>query len=839
MPLHEKFDIPTADPTSTPVRIAVVACGYVGLVVAACFAEIGHTVICVDKDEEKIRMLREGGMPIHENLLPELLARHRGGALAFTTSLADAVSQSEAIFIAVGTPPNENGETDLSYIEQVAAEISSSINSYKILVEKSTVPVSTSSTITAMLLRNGVRREHFEVVCNPEFLREGSAVTDFIHPDRIVVGVESDRAFEVLTRIYRPLTSGEYFRSPSSIRGHRSCACPAPMLRTSPQSAELIKYASNAFLALKVSFINSVANLCEAVHADITEVASGVGMDKRIGPLFLGAGIGYGGSCFHKDIQSFRAISRGAGIDFRLLDEVEIINEKQQSKFIGVVRTTLAKWHGRKIGVLGLSFKGGTDDIRESPAIKVVRALMADDYAIKAYDPAATANAKRALRGDNIAFADDPYAVMDGADALVVLTDWDQFSRLNLVEMKRRLKNPLVLDGRNLFDRREMKEAGFTYVSIGHASIEPMAGAQVPVQKSTRKRALVTGAAGFLGSHMVDALVAQGYSVVGVDNLLTGRTENIRHLASEPNFEFRKQDITEAFDPGKVDCVFNMASPASPGDYTAHGVETLLVGSSGTRNALEIAKKYHAAFLQCSTSECYGDPLIHPQPESYWGHVNPVGPRSVYDESKRFSESLIMAYHRYYGVDTRLARIFNTYGPRLQLNDGRVISNFLRQALEGEDITVYGDGHQTRSFCYASDQIEGLLRLMRSDEHYPVNIGNPEEFSILECAQQVLAATGSRSRIVFRPLPQDDPKQRCPDITKARTLLGWEPNVKLAQGLRLSIPWFIENIGKRPVSGRDSADFVLAAIPPSHTRGMPSTTYAQRPAVPAGAVQSQ
>ncbi|HET9087637.1 MAG TPA: GDP-mannose 4,6-dehydratase, partial [Acidobacteriaceae bacterium] len=239
-----------------------------------------------------------------------------------------------------------------------------------------------------------------------------------------------------------------------------------------------------------------------------------------------------------------------------------------------------------------------------------------------------------------------------------------------------------------------------------------------------------------------------------------------------------------------------------PIDYTVHGVETLLVGSAGTRNALDAARRYRARFLHCSTSECYGDPLVHPQPESYWGHVNPIGPRSVYDEAKRFSEALIMAYHRYYNVDTRIVRIFNTYGPRLQLNDGRVISNFLKQALCGEDLTVYGDGKQTRSFCYVSDQVEGLLRLMASSECEPVNIGNPEEFTILECAREVLAATRSHSKIVFRPLPQDDPKQRCPDITRARKILGWEPKVRLSQGLQLSIPWFQQNLQSEVMGGK-------------------------------------
>ncbi|KAA6458686.1 SDR family oxidoreductase [Acidobacteria bacterium AB60] len=303
-------------------------------------------------------------------------------------------------------------------------------------------------------------------------------------------------------------------------------------------------------------------------------------------------------------------------------------------------------------------------------------------------------------------------------------------------------------------------------------------------------RALVTGSAGFLGSHMVDALLGEGHHVIGVDNLLTGNYRNFAHLRNEPRFEFAEQDITRPFDPGPVDLVFNMASPASPADYLTYGIETLMVGSVGVRNSLEIAKKCGARFLHCSTSECYGDPLEHPQLETYWGNVNPIGPRSVYDESKRFAEALVMAYHRYERVNTRLVRIFNTYGPRLQANDGRVISNFLRQALDGEDLTIYGDGSQTRSFCYVTDQIEGQLRLMSSEEHTPVNIGNPEEFTILECAQAVLAITGSKSKLAYEPLPEDDPKQRRPDITKAREVLGWEPKIPLTEGLRLTIPWF-------------------------------------------------
>src|SRR5579864_2921203 len=323
--------------------------------------------------------------------------------------------------------------------------------------------------------------------------------------------------------------------------------------------------------------------------------------------------------------------------------------------------------------------------------------------------------------------------------------------------------------------------------------------------KETKKdsmRVLVTGGAGFVGSHLCDALLAEGHHVVCVDNLLTGNMRNLAHLKNEPRFQFMRQDVNEPFDAGKVDYIFHFASPASPADYMKYGVETLKVGSSGSFHALELARKYGAKYLLASTSECYGDPQEHPQKESYWGHVNPIGPRSVYDEAKRFAEAATMAYLRYHQVDARILRIFNTYGPRLQLNDGRVISNFMKQALRSEPLTVYGDGKQTRSFCYVSDEIAGILKLSRIEEHDPVNIGNPDEFTVLECAKLVLKVTGSKSKIEHRPLPDDDPRQRRPDITRARQTLGWEPKIDLETGLKLSLDYFREAVTRE---GRNSS----------------------------------
>jgi len=304
-------------------------------------------------------------------------------------------------------------------------------------------------------------------------------------------------------------------------------------------------------------------------------------------------------------------------------------------------------------------------------------------------------------------------------------------------------------------------------------------------------RIIVSGAAGFIGSHMCDRLLAEGHTVVALDNFLTGSKQNLAHLSRNSAFQFVEHDVTRPLVlDGRIEAVLHMASPASPKDYLEHPIETLDVGSAGTRNMLELARAHQARFLVTSTSETYGDPAVHPQVETYWGNVNPVGPRSCYDESKRFAEALTMAYHRAHNLRTNIARIFNTYGPRMKLNDGRVVPAFLDQALRGEPITVFGDGLQTRSFCYVSDLVDGLYRLMQSDERYPVNLGNPDEMTILEFVECIRRLTGSKSGLVHQPLPQDDPKQRKPDITKAKRLLGWEPRVSLEEGLRETIEYF-------------------------------------------------
>ena len=465
---------------SKPIQIAVVGSGYVGLVAAVCFAEIGHDVVCVDNDENKVAALESGDTLIHEKHLAELLKRYRDSKIRFTTDLHEATRNSRAIFIAVGTPQSESGDADLSYVEAVACEIARSLTSYKVIVEKSTVPVYTNEWIRRAIERNGVARRLFDVVSNPEFLREGTAVEDFLHPDRIVVGADSEAAANLLAAIYAPLTSGEYYRRPNFIPGACSATEPPPLLNTSTKSAEIIKHASNAFLAMKISFINAVSNLCEATDANIEQVARGIGLDSRIGPRFLRPGIGYGGSCFPKDVAAFRSVAEQLGVDFNLLIEVENINAEQKKRFLSKVRSALWTLRAKRIGVLGLAFKGETDDIRESPAIDLVEMLLAEGCSIAAYDPAAMKRAAQELpAGPQLRYVSDAYAAAADADALLILTDWSEFAALDLKRIQNLMRYPIVVDGRNLFDPNMMRELGFTYISVGRPAVYPARDVEV------------------------------------------------------------------------------------------------------------------------------------------------------------------------------------------------------------------------------------------------------------------------------------------------------------------------------------------------------------------------
>ena len=457
------------------VPVAVIGSGYVGLVAAACLAELGHEVVCVDVDQERIKLLQSGGVPIFEEGLDALLARHRGQRLRFTCNLAEAVRHARVIFIAVGTPQSPTGEADLSQVESAVISMCPALDSYKVLVEKSTVPVLTSQWIARTLRLNGALEKNFDVVSNPEFLREGSAITDFLYPDRIVVGADTERSRQLLRELYQPLIDGSYYRRADCVDGPADLSGGVYYIETSTNSAELIKQASNAFLALKVSFINAVSNLCERVNTDVEEVARGIGADRRIGSRFLRAGIGYGGSCFPKDIRAFGKVAEAVGYNFDLLKCIEQINEDQQTGFLKKLRTALWSLKDKHIAILGLAFKHGTDDIRESPAITIVRKILAEGSRVSIFDPAAMQNCRTMLpEGVQIQYARDEYDAVKGAHALVILTEWPQFSNLDLVRLHLLMSYPIVIDGRNLYSPAKMSAAGFYYYSVGRPSAEPL-----------------------------------------------------------------------------------------------------------------------------------------------------------------------------------------------------------------------------------------------------------------------------------------------------------------------------------------------------------------------------
>jgi len=434
------------NPEEGNMNISIVGSGYVGLVSGACFAELGNKVICADNDNKKINNLKKGRIPIYEPGLKELMANNvRKKRLKFTSSIKEAVNGCEVIFLAVGTPPLKNGEADLTSIEHVARDIAVHMTDYRLIVEKSTVPVETGKWVKHTILSHVKPKTKFDVASNPEFLREGQAINDFMHPDRIVIGVESKKARDILVNLYKPLN--------------------APIVITDIKSAELIKHASNSFLATKISFINAVSYICEKVGADVVEVAHGMGLDKRIGQAFLCAGIGYGGSCFPKDLDAFINISEKLGCRFELLKAVREINEQQKLFFVNKIKDALWIIKDKNIGILGLSFKPNTDDIRNAASLDIIQALLAEGAKIKAYDPQAMQKAGEVL--DKVTFSKDPYAVCRGCDCLLIVTEWDEFKELDLLKIKKLLKRPLVIDGRNIYEPDKMKKLGFTYIGMG------------------------------------------------------------------------------------------------------------------------------------------------------------------------------------------------------------------------------------------------------------------------------------------------------------------------------------------------------------------------------------
>ena len=823
-------DDPWGNHSSRDKRLAVLGLGHVGLPTALGLAELGWQVTGADSDSEKVQLIQNGQAPFHEPGLQELLEKYiHSSRFKVTEDLDVAIRSARVLFLCVGTPQKESGEPDLTQVESVTRMIARNLNGYKLIVEKSTVPAITANWVKRTVERyaeveqarnpgNSVPRKSrgsnqncgrhstsFEVASNPEFLQEGTALRDFFHPSRIVCGVESERARGILEEIY----------------GSFQC----PLVFTDVRTAELVKHAANAFLATKISFINMVADLCGAVGADVLEVARGIGLDPRIGGEFLKPGVGFGGYCLPKDLRAFIYLAEQHHVDFSLLKEVEGINQRRVDVCLAKLREALWVLRGKTVAVLGGAFKPGTDDIREAPSLKIIARLLSEGMNVRVHDPQAIPNMKLAVPEEppRITYWSSPYEAARDAEALVLLTEWEEYRQLDWSRLRQLVAVPVILDGRNYLDAPDVARAGFEYFCIGRSGVQsnrPLTlrrhdqdnitslPQRAPRARTGRPRTLVTGGAGLIGSHLCDRLIAEGHEVICQDNLITGSLDNLRYLLAHPRFAFVQHDVTRPIDlpallaksanwwgrdvrqADPLDFVLHLASPASPADYARHTIHTLKAGALGTWHTLGLAKAHRSVFLLASTSEVYGDPEVNPQPEGYWGHVNPVGPRSVYDEAKRFAEAMTLAYHRQHGIPVRIARIFNTYGERMRTDDGRALPNFMMQALQNQPLTVYGDGSQTRSLCYVSDLVDGLYRLLLSNETGPINLGNPEEVSILHLAEEIINLTGSKSTIVFQPLPTDDPVRRQPDISKAMAALGWQPKVSRREGIERVIPFF-------------------------------------------------
>ncbi|MBN8955188.1 MAG: nucleotide sugar dehydrogenase [Rhizobiales bacterium] len=772
------------------MRIALIGTGYVGLVSGVCFAELGHSVVCVDRDADRIKNITEGRSPFHEPGLDEALASvlHLD-CFSATTDTAKALEHADICFIAVGTPSLPDGSADTSQVEEAARTIAPLLRNGTVVATKSTVPVGTGSKLRTIIeqLRPDLT---FSVASNPEFLREGSAIADFRRPARVVIGADDELGRMALRQVYQA-------QHDAGIR----------VVELSLRGAELAKYAANGFLATKVAFINEVADLCERVSVDVDDIALAIGLDDRIGTQFLHAGPGFGGSCFPKDVRALATIGKQHGARQRIIEQVAQSNDERMQSIADRVLATLGNPSGAVVAVCGVAFKPATSDIRESASVKLIQRLVEAGATVRVHDYAAHAIDQTAIPG--VIWCDTPYAAARGASLLALVTGWPQYRDLDLASLRQLLAKPVIFDAQRTISPAAAQEHGISLLAVGRPDAASLAEptttkaanrtrvhavpaivtAPTPIHS---QRILVAGGAGFIGQHLVTRLLKEGHSVFVVDNLSSGDKDAIENFARMPNCNVMVHDIIERLPDGlHFDQIYNLACPASPPRYQADPIQTMKTSVLGALNLLDVAERTDARILQASTSEVYGDPSVHPQRESYWGNVNPIGIRACYDEGKRCAETLFFDYHRRRKTRIKVARIFNTYGPEMQADDGRVVSSFIVQALQGRPLSVFGDGSQTRSFCYVDDLVEGLVKLMNSADEItgPVNLGNPEEMTILELATTIQEIVGQVGLEHF-PAPADDPTQRRPDISRAQELLGWKPTTLLRAGLIPTIRYF-------------------------------------------------
>ena len=813
------------------MKIVIYGTGYVGLVTGACLSKIGHKVTCLDIDKEKNQSLQEGKIPIYEDDLENIVSQSIKNQLLKFSLNGSLDADADIFVVAVGTPQDNTGAADMRFVNDVVKQIvgglkdlpSDNSKAYHLLI-KSTVPVNTALNIRKYINENRLS-DKLHVISNPEFLREGSAVKDFLYPDRIVVGISSKKSEEIIQDLYLPL-----FESSKEFQ--------EKLLVTSNSTAEMIKYFTNGYLSYKLSFINQILEYCKYVEdIDIGKLFKGVGMDPRIGNNYLTPGPGYGGSCFPKDTNALLHTAASNNFPLTLLQGAVNYNTYRKTDIANRIayntkQKILSQQNNLPINILilGLTFKANTDDIRESVSLVIISRLIAL-YKSKAnvyvYDPKGNNSFRNYVKNnkeiidlmmvsimENLSTAlTVPYALM------VIATEWQLFKSNPDIQKYISTQDSIdVWDLHNIISSEQFDGEKRRLFVLGRNN-------KIANDNKESVNIIITGAAGFLGSNLLKKLLQKytNANIVCLDNLYTGSTDNLNFAKDDIRVLIEEIDISEKdnisrieniiniYLSGRVDRIYNFASPASPPKYQKDPVSTIYSNVYGVDNMLFLAHKYGARFLQASTSEIYGDPLQHPQTEQYFGNVNSIGPRACYDEAKRVCETLVTEFNKKYGIDTRISRIFNTYGPNMQAADGRVVSNFITSALAGDCLTVYGDGTQTRSFCYVDDLIEGIIKLMEAPNtdiiHTPFNIGNPEEYTVKDLAQIIIDLFPNNSlEIKYKGLPTDDPKKRRPDITKAKEILDWSPQTGLNDGLLKTVEYFKQNL----YENKDGIDWRLA-----------------------------
>ncbi|MGD8189493.1 nucleotide sugar dehydrogenase [Brevibacillus ginsengisoli] len=769
------------------MRVWIIGSSYVGLTTGCVFAYLGHEVTLLDTDQEKIEGLQGGRLPFHEKGLQEIYegSAHR---MTFTADWDDFTDGADVLLIAVGTPSQEDGQVDLSYLYRVAESIAErSDGQCPLILIKSTVPPGTAQEvkriIEAKFARRGIARD-VHVLSNPEFLREGEAVHDAFYPDRIIVGADHDQVLPIVERLYQPITE-QTFQPPAVAPRPVDYQAPV-LLTTSPTSAELIKYASNAFLATKISFINEFANLAEKTGADIREVAKGIGLDRRIGSSFLKAGIGWGGSCFGKDVKAMIYLGREMGADMKLVEATFSVNQKQRQNVIGKLQDMLYDCKNRTIGLLGLSFKPDTDDLRDAPALDLIQQLFQLGAWIKVYDPVAIPNCQKQFPDLPVEYCDSVEELFTDADAVVLVTEWPLFRELSYMRLGALMGQKKLIDARNYLDPDRLQAAGFAYQGIGH-TVEP-----------TGQRILVTGGAGFIGSHLVDQLLAEGYLVHVVDNMdafydRKQKEKNIAHHRYVSGYQFSELDICDRegleklFRAWKPEIVIHLAARAGVRPSVENPASYVQANIVGTTNLLDHSVQYGVKrFIFGSSSSVYGlnekvpfaegDPLLQAA--------------SPYAACKVAGEALCHSYANCYGLPTVALRFFTVYGPRQRPD--LAIHTFTNKIFRNQPIQLFGDGTTSRDYTYVTDIVQGIRSAMEVElTGYDVfNLGNDKPTRLIDLVTLLEQQIGKKATIEWMPTQTGDVPTTWADLTKCREWLGYSPKISLDEGLSHFVHWY-------------------------------------------------